>query len=212
MVSVTGGVIAGKRRLPVLMDEIAPGIFHWKAMHPRIKAEVSSYYLADAQTLLDPMVPPDVGLDWFEDKGPKRIVLTNRHHYRDSDRFGLPVLVNERGLHEFEGGPQVEGFSVGDEVAPGVTAHEFGAICPDDTALHIAAGSGFLAFADSLIRYGEVGFVPDSLYDDPEAEKRKTYELTRPPLELDFDGLLFAHGDPEPSGGKESLRRFVESG
>jgi hypothetical protein len=193
------------------MDEIAPGVFHWKAMHPRIKAEVSSYYLADVETVLDPMVPPDVGLDWFDDKDPKRIVLTNRHHYRDSDRFGLPVLCNERGLHEFEDARQVEGFSVGDEVAPGVTAHEFGAICPDDTALHIAAGPGFLAFADGLIRYGEVGFVPDSLYDNPDDEKRKTLELARPLLELEFDGLLFAHGDPQSSGGKEALRRLVES-
>ena len=193
------------------MDEIAPGIFHWKAMHPRIRMEVSSYYLAEAETLLDPMVPPDVGLEWFEERPVQRIVLTNRHHYRESDRFGLPVLCNETGLHEFEGGPQVEGFRVGDEVAPGVTAHEFGAICPDDTALHIAAGAGFLAFADGLIRYGEVGFVPDSFYDHPDEEKRRTYELARPLLALDFDGLLFAHGEPQATGGKEALRRFVES-
>ena len=197
------------------MDEIAPGVFHWTAMHPRIRMEVSSYWLADAEALLDPMVPPDVGLDWFDERRPQRIVLTNRHHYRDSDRFrerfDLPVLCNERGLQEFEGGPQVDGFRVGDEVVPGVTAHEFGAICPDDTALHIAAGPGFLAFADGLIRYGDVGFVPDSFYDHPDEEKRRSYELARPLLELDFDGLLFAHGEPQATGGKEALRRFVES-
>src|SRR3954447_9603891 len=198
------------------MNELAPGIFHWKAVHPRIKMEVSSYYLADSGTLLDPMVPPDEGLDWFEERPPQRIVLTNRHHYRDADRyrerFDLPVLVNRTGLHEFEGGPQVDAFAVGDEVAPGVTAHEFGAICPDDTALHIAAGPGFLAFADGVIRYGEIRFVPDNLMDEPEQVKRRTYELARDLLDLDFDGVLVAHGDPQPSGGKDALRRFVESG
>src|SRR5829696_8370245 len=106
------------------MEEIAPGIFHWKAKHPKIGIEVSSYYLADSGTVLDPMVPPDEGLDWFEGREPRRIVLTNRHHYREADRyrerFDVPVSCNEVGLHEFEGGPQVDGFAVGDEVAPGV--------------------------------------------------------------------------------------------
>jgi glyoxylase-like metal-dependent hydrolase (beta-lactamase superfamily II) len=198
------------------MKEIAPGVFHWKALHPSIRTEVSSYLLADSGTLLDPMVPPDEGLEWFDDHRPERIVLTNRHHYRDSgryrERFDLPVLCNEVGLHEFEGGPQVDGFSIGDEVAPGVTAHEFGAICPDDTALHVAQGSGFVAFADSLIRYGELGFVPDEHMDDPAQVKRDTYAMARDLLELDFDGLLFAHGDPQASGGKAMLREFADSG
>jgi hypothetical protein len=39
------------------MDEIAPGIWHWKAPHPRIRAEVSSYYLPGPAVLLDPLVP-----------------------------------------------------------------------------------------------------------------------------------------------------------
>ncbi len=29
------------------MNEIIPGIYHWTAAHPKIKIEVSSYYLAD---------------------------------------------------------------------------------------------------------------------------------------------------------------------
>jgi hypothetical protein len=196
------------------MEEIAPGIFHWKAMHPRIRSEVSSYYLADSGTLLDPMVPPDEGLEWFDESPPQRVVLTNRHHYRESDRFrerfDLPVACNETGLHEFERGPRVDGFSVGDEVAPGVTAHELDSICPDDTCLHIAAGPGFLAFADGIISYRGLGFVPDGYMDDPEEVKRGVREKAGRLLELDFDGILVAHGDPQPSGGREALRRFVE--
>ena len=195
------------------MQELAPGVFHWQAEHPRIRTLVSSYFIADSGTLLDPMLP-DEGLDWVDAHEPQRIVLTNRHHYRDSDRFrerfDMPVLVNEAGLHEFENTDrEVEGFSVGDEIAPGVTAHEFGAICPDDTAVHIAGGPGFLAFADGLIRYGDVGFVPDNLMDEPEQVKRLTYEYANPLLDLDFDGLLFAHGEPIASGGKDALRKFA---
>jgi hypothetical protein len=198
------------------MDELAPGIFHWKARHPSIGAEVSSYYLAGSGTLLDPMVPPGEGLEWFDERPPQRIVLTNRHHYRDSDRFrerfDLPVACNETGLHEFEGGPKVDGFSIGDEVAPGVTAHELDSICPDDTALHIAAGPGFVAFADGIIRYGDLGFVSEQHMDDADQVKRGVYEHARELLRLDFDGILVAHGDPLASGGREALERFVEGG
>jgi hypothetical protein len=199
------------------MNELGPGVFHWKAKHPRIKTDVSSYYLADSGTLLDPMVPPEDGLDWFDERGPQRIVLTNRHHSREAERFverfGIPVLSNERGLHEFEGKDlEVQGFAVGDEIAPGVTTHEFGAICPDDTALHIDAGPGFVAFADGIIRYGQLGFVPDNLMDEPEEVKRRSYEMARDLLELDFDGVLVAHGEPQASGGKAALRRLVEDG
>jgi hypothetical protein len=197
--------------------EIQPGVFWWTAFHPRIKQPVSSYYVADAATLIDPMTP-DESPEWFRERGGvDRIVLTNRHHYRASgglrEEFGCPVLCNEAGLHEFEGGPAVDGFGVGDEVAPGIVAHEMGAICPDDTALRIAAGDGLVAFADGLIHAGgEVRVVPDFLMDDPPKVKRGVVEFASRLCELDFEGLAFAHGDPIPQGGKRALERFVERG
>ena len=197
------------------MDEVQTGIFHWNAFHEGIQQRVSSYYVEGAAAVIDPMLPPD-GLGWFASRPPERILLTNRHHYRRSDdfrdRFGCPVFCNRAGLHEFEGGPQVEGFSVGDEVAPGIVAREVGAICPDDTALHVTVGDGVLAFADGVIRAGSgsLGFVPDFLLgDDPAEVKRGLAESVERLLELDFDTLLFAHGEPLVGGGKAALRRFL---
>jgi hypothetical protein len=45
--------------------------------------------------------------------------------------------------------------------------------------------------------------------DEPEQTKaalRAAYERL---LELDFDALLLAHGDPVEHGGKDALREFV---
>ena len=199
------------------MREIGPGVHHWKARHPRIQVEVSSYYVEPAATLVDPLEPSE-GIEWFESRTkPERVVLTNRHHYRHSDRFaeafGCPVLCNERGLHEFDDGREVEGFAFGDDVAEGITALEVGVLCPEETALHIEVGDGFIALADSLTNYEELGFVSDSLLgDDPEAIKRGLTESFRRLLDLEFDGLLLAHGDPIVPGGKRAIRRFVESG
>jgi glyoxylase-like metal-dependent hydrolase (beta-lactamase superfamily II) len=201
------------------MEEILPGIFHWTAFHEGIRQPVSSHYVVGSATLIDPMLLDD-GLEWFrERKPPQRILLTNRHHYRHSDQFaeafGCPVACHESGLHEFEGGPDVQGFAAGDELSPGITALEVGAICPDDSALHISAGDGCLGFADGLIRSrdGSLAFVPDHyMGDDPEGVKRGLRQSLRRLLDEDFDNLLFAHGLPLVGGGKAALTEFVEQG
>jgi hypothetical protein len=165
-------------------------------------------------TLVDPLEPPE-GIDWFAGRQkPERVVLTNRHHYRHSDRFadafGCPVLCNEKGLHEFEDGRDVEGFAFGDVLANGVTAVEVGTLCPEETALHIEVGDGCVALADSLTNYEELGFVSDNLLgDEPEAIKGGLLESFRRLLDLEFDGLLLAHGDPVVPGGKDAVRDFV---
>lgn len=195
------------------MDEILPGLFHWKAVHPRIKVEVGCHFVAGSGTIIDPL-PPAEGLEWFEGRGVERIVLSNRHHLRDApriaERFGCPILCHEAGLHEFEDGPEVDGFAFGDRLAPDVVALEMDAICPEDTVLRIEAGRGALLFADSLIRYGQVGFVSDKLIgDDPEGVKRRIRQRSAALLEQDADNLLFAHGDPLIGGGREALERIA---
>ena len=198
------------------MQEILPGIWHWTAFHKGIGFDVSSHYVEPSGTLIDPMLPPDAGLDWFVARAPQRILLTNRHHYRHSDRFrerfGCPVLCHEAGLHEFEGGPEVAGFSFGDEVAEGIVAREVGAICPEETALHISRGKGAMALADALVNWPEegLGFVPEQyIGDDPDAVKRDLRASLRRLLEHEFDGLLLAHGEPIPAGGRAALAEFV---
>jgi hypothetical protein len=200
----------------VPIEEVIPGVHHWTQMHPNIKTRVHSHYVAGSGTVIDPLVP-DEGIEWFDDRGVQRVVLSNRHHLRHSeqfaDRFGCPILAAAVGLHQFEDGPDVDGFAYGDRVADDVLALEMGTICPDDTALLIDAGPGALLIADSIINYDGIGFVPDSLIgDDPEDVKRLTRERASELAERDFDALLFAHGEPVPRGGREALRAFADGG
>ncbi|MEA2410957.1 MAG: hypothetical protein QOC77_1518 [Thermoleophilaceae bacterium] len=203
------------------MQEIAPGIFHWTAVHPGIRMRVSSYYVEPAGVVIDPMMPED-GLEAFDDfsQPPQQALLTTRHHYRGcgefAEHFGLAVVCHVDGLHEFEGTDRrVESFSGGDEVAPGVVVVATDAISPDDVTLHIAHGGGALAFGDGLVRPpgGPLGFVPDGLIgDDPESVKAALYDAYRGLLERDFDTLLFAHGEPLVGGGFSALKEFVAGG
>jgi hypothetical protein len=199
------------------MDEVLPGIWHWKSEHPKIGIEVSSHWVPASRALIDPLVPTDEGLGPFRRQPPDRVLLSNRHHLRDSERFaeafGCTIECSKPGLHEFNGRVDVRGFDFGEEVAPDIEALEVGAICPDETALWIR-NAGALVIADGIMRYGgEMRFVSDGLLgDDPEGVKaglRKSYAGL---LDRDFDSLLFAHGDPLVGGGKDALRRFAEAG
>ena len=191
------------------MEEVVPGIFHWTAVHPRIGVEVGCHFVSGSGTAIDPLLP-DEGIEWFDGRDVRRVVLSNRHHLRHAEqlaeRYGCPILCHEAGLHEFERGPEVEGFAFGDNVAADVTALEMDAICPEDTVLQIDADGGALLFADSLINYGEVGFVSDNLIgDEPERVKGRIRERAAALAQLDFTHLLFAHGVPLLGRGREAL-------
>jgi hypothetical protein len=200
------------------MREVAPGVWHWSASHPRIGIVVHSYYLAEERVLIDP-IASDEGLDWFAEHGPPAdVLLTNRHHYRSSSefvaRFGVTVRCVREGMHEFTHGEEVEPFDVGDELRGGIVVHEVGAICPDETALHIPRHEA-LALADGAVRWepgGPLTFVPDNLMDDPERTKAGLLESYRRLAELDFKHLLLAHGEPFVGDGREALRAFAASG
>ncbi len=201
------------------MRELVPGLFHWTTPHPRIGILVSSYWVEASGVLLDPLVPPDLGIEWFAEQQttPQAVLLTNRHHYRDSGRFvetfGCTVHCNRAGLHEFAQGEQVEGFEPGDTLPGGVVvACEVGGICPDETALHLPE-QGALAVADGVVRGGPdsaLAFVRDSLMDDPPGTKLALFAAyTRLLDELEFDHLLLAHGVPLVGDGRARLEEFV---
>jgi glyoxylase-like metal-dependent hydrolase (beta-lactamase superfamily II) len=190
------------------MREIAPGIHHWTARHPKIGIEVSSYWLPDAGVLIDPLEVPEAV------SGVETILLTNRHHRRSSldarEGFGASVYVPRAGMHDWEGDP-VEPYEPGDILAGGaVTAYEVASICPDESALHIPSVSA-LAVADGVVRYEEsLRFVPDDLMDDPDDTKRGLKEAyARLADELEFENLLVAHGEPIAGNAREQLREFA---
>ncbi len=165
--------------------------------------------------LIDPMVPSD-GLDWFRRQAkPEHIYLTNRLHYRDSDRFvkefGVTVWCHSAGLHEFAPHQGVKGFQHDDELPGGILALKVAALCPEETALLIRLGAGALVMGDAVIRENEhLQFVPDFLMgDDPEEVKRGLKAAFRTLLERRFESLLLAHGRPFVKGGKEALRKIA---
>jgi hypothetical protein len=198
------------------MNEIAPGIFHWTALHAPINARVSSYFIAPAGVVLDPKCPEDGGWEALPGE-PRQVLLTSGHHARDSAdcarTFGIPIRASREAAEHLGGALSVETFGHHDEPAPGVTAIHIGKLSPDEGAFHIAVDRGAIAFADGLNHYGDaLGFFPDELLGEhPDRVKEGLKQSFQGLLERDFAHLLFAHGDPLVGHGKRALRDFITS-
>ena len=212
------------------MEEALPGLFHWSAMHPRIGSRVSSWWLEGEGegVLIDPLLPEDLDLvAWLRGRpqAPVAIVLSNRHHLRDSERLigelGCELYCHADGRHELPPQLEVRSFrpaAGGSGLPGGIVVHQVGALCPDESALHLPAQRALL-FADAIVRGGEygaggpLGFVPDGLMDDPPATKRGLLAaFTRLLEEIDFDHLLLAHGGPVLGDGRTQLEELVQVG
>ncbi len=201
------------------MEEILSGIFHWTQAHPKIKIEVSSYYLQPERVLIDPLIP-DEGLEWFANHPPENIYMSIRHHYRHCGEFrneyGCMVWCVEEGLHEFTDGERVQPFHFGDTLPGNVKAIEIGSICPDEGALYISREGGCIVLADGCIRMkgGPLQFVPDSLLgDDPAAVKKGLIAAySRLVEEYDFAHLFLSHGGPIIGDGRAQLEAFLLGG
>jgi glyoxylase-like metal-dependent hydrolase (beta-lactamase superfamily II) len=205
------------------MQEILPGVYHWTSIHPKLRIEVASYWLDGPGIVIDPLIPADVGIEWFAGRRtpPTAVLLSNRHHFRHSDAFaaafGCAVHVNAAGLHEFTHGEVVEGFAPGDALPGGVTACEVGIICPDETALFVEDQRA-MVFADALVTGAphhrqNLGFVPDQLMDDPVQTKLGLLQAFARLLDdYDFTHLLLAHGGPIIGDGRRGLQELIAAG
>ncbi len=209
------------------MRELLPGLYHWRVFHDDIQGDVDCYYGVSEGVgyVLDPLTP-EGGLDVLRrlPQPPSHIYMTNRLHDRSCAEFAAafdaPIWCNRRGLHEYaDGSLDLTGFDAGQDLPGGIRTIEVGIICADETALLLPIDVGVLAIADSFIRYPDsdgnraIGFVPDDLIGE-NAESVKVETRTRFLQlcdDLDFDHLLFAHGEPVIGGGKQDLRAFCEA-
>jgi hypothetical protein len=201
--------------MPPPLKELSPGLWHWRALHPGIGAEVSSYYLRDERVLIDPMIPEE-GLGWFSDFPPEHALLTSRHHDRHAWRFqkafDCRIHCGAEAVEELRSRGPIEGFAFGADLPGGITACEIGAVFPEETALHIPRHRA-LACGDGAVRHPRregLTFIPEAYMNNPAETKPQLRRSYRTLLNLDFDVLLLAHGDPITEDGKQVLQAFAE--
>jgi hypothetical protein len=206
------------------MEEILPGIWHWITPNRNIgDTLVCSYWLDESGVLIDPLLSEEIGMGWLESRPtpPQAVVLANRHHYRDSgrihERFGCQVHVPAAGLHQFRDREHVVGYEPGDELPGGLSAFVVGSLSPDEDGLFLSSASA-IWLGDTIVRSmtdpsGRIGWVPDSLMDDPDETKAGLLQAFSEVLaDYEFEHLLLAHGLPLIGDGRAELEALVREG
>ena len=109
-------------RISEPIHEVLPGVLHWSARHPSAGIESGSHYLVEEGILIDPIAPPE-GVEWFDGREIREILLTNRHHTRSAfelqDRLGATVRAPRTGMHDLPA-DRLRPYEFGEELTAGI--------------------------------------------------------------------------------------------
>jgi glyoxylase-like metal-dependent hydrolase (beta-lactamase superfamily II) len=196
-----------------MMKEILTDVYSWSWFSEDKAIDFNGFFVrgVGGAVVVDPPRYRKVDLQHMEQLGaPQAIVITNRHHARESRtlaaHFGIPIRIQEADAPLVE--PPLGGiFKEGDALGAGLKAigvpHSKS---PGETALHVPWANALIV-GDALIGKpaGSLSLLPPSKFKDP----RKAREGLRCLLDIPFESILVGDGTSILRRGKEALREFL---
>lgn len=195
------------------MNEILPGIVTWAWRSPDKQIDFNGWYVSSGSeaVLVDPARCGDDVLEELGTRGaPGAILLTNKDHVRDSERFAaafrIPILIHQAdaplvslrigGL--FKHGDDLPGGLQVVRIADGKT--------PGECAFLIRRANAIL-LGDALIGRpeGQLNLLPPEKYADP----ARAREGIRALLQYSFDAVLVGDGSSILKGGRRAVEEFL---
>jgi glyoxylase-like metal-dependent hydrolase (beta-lactamase superfamily II) len=196
------------------VNEIVPGIQTWSVFSNSKGFDFNGYAIqtGEGTVLVDPPEPDAADWALLDVLAPyEGVYVTNRNHSRAAatfrDRYGVRVRSHEGDAERAEVDVD-DPLRGGETVAGEVEVVHVPGKSPGEIALYVPARRALIV-GDLVIGVpaGELSTYPDEVIKDKGALLRSAGRL----VELDFDALLLCDGKPFASGGREALRRFVES-
>lgn len=192
------------------LQALTPTLHAWAAYQPDWQIYFHSYALADRDglVLVDPTRPSPTALKQLEQLGvPVAIILTNANHERDAAWFRktyeIQVYASEKATSDCDikiDVPIVDG----ERLPGGLRAVFLPGPAPGEMALH---GPGLLMLGDILLHKPTgLELLPSEYVEDAKAYRQSLRRL----LQLKFDLVTFAHGQPLPRAGKTAIARFLK--
>lgn len=178
----------------------APGIFLWQAYDPVSKTDLFSTAILTASGLylIDPIpLIESATKELVEPNEMAGVVVTNANHFRAAADYGeqlsVPILTRESC-----------GSQIGTELRV-ITID--GAVEGEIALFYSGGGGGALVVGDALINVHPYGF--DLLPRKYCANQKEMRRSLRQLLDLRFDQMFFAHGEPILSGAANQLARLL---
>jgi glyoxylase-like metal-dependent hydrolase (beta-lactamase superfamily II) len=182
----------------------------WYTYDPTVKADLFSTAFAarNELTVVDPIVLPDPYRTELDSLGRiANIVVTNANHLRDTLNFSYsasifaPSELNAELTHN-------HALSDGLQVGP-FRAIKIDGAADGEFALYHPNDSGALIVGDALINFEPHGF--DLLPRKYCTDQRRMIRSLRRLLDLDFNRIFFAHGNPIVTRARERLASLLSS-
>jgi glyoxylase-like metal-dependent hydrolase (beta-lactamase superfamily II) len=197
------------------MKEIVPGVFTWPWFSERHGYDFNGYLilLPGGNLAVDPVEMSDEVLEELSREGVRRIVLTNRNHFRAAGklkaRTGASVAVHPADA-EFvrkNGVPMDEELSHGQKIGPFTVLDAHGK-SPGEIALHWPERK-LLLVGDACVGKtpGAFSLLPPKVIDDLAALQESIRRLAK----LEVDAVLVGDGACVLRGGSAALRALAET-
>jgi glyoxylase-like metal-dependent hydrolase (beta-lactamase superfamily II) len=196
------------------LREVVKRLYGWSSFHVQWKVDFNSYALKtpDGVVFIDPLKPePDV-LKELEGLGePIGVFLTNEHHDRDADwfrkQYGIQIYAHEKAKADCDTKIDVLVLD-GERLPGGVRAIYLPGSSVSETAFYTKLSGGIVFMGDALLNPGNKGL---KLLPEPYIEDRKQALKSLPKLlDLSFQTITFAHGDPIVENAKKEITNFLK--
>ena len=179
--------------------EIVNGLWFWSSLHEEWKVDFSccAWKSKEDLVLIDPIELDSACLARLENAGRlSAILLTNQNHERHADWFrqhyGIKVYVHRDAVAGIEITPD-EVFCDGDTAPGELKVIHLPGTCASESAFYVEASGGIVFSGDVVVNAQDgLAFLPDSYCADARQNRRSARKL----LELKFETLTVAHGNP----------------
>lgn len=199
--------------LAIEVVQVSRTAFLWQQYDASAKADLFStaLLLAGATYLIDPIpLAPTALAHALRGRTITGILVTNGNHVRTAAGFandyGAPIFADPELLlvREWD---DVQTSAI--EHAEGLTIVQLSGAPLGEIAIHHSEGGGELVVGDALINFDPYGFtfLPDKYCQNPPQMRESLRSL----LELQFERILFAHGLPIMSRGRERVEQLLQS-
>jgi|SRR5579871_4360875 len=194
--------------------EVAKNLHGWASFHSQWKVDFNSYALKTSEgvVLVDPLKLEPESVKQLEAIGePIAIFLTNAHHDRDADwfrkQYGIQVYAHEKAKADCD--TKIDILLMDGERLPGnLKAVHLPGSSAGETAFHSKISGGIVLVGDTLLNQREKGLslLADAYLED----KKQTLKSLQKLLELEFNIVTFAHGDPIVQNAKNRITHFLK--
>jgi glyoxylase-like metal-dependent hydrolase (beta-lactamase superfamily II) len=193
---------------------VSRSLFGWASFHPQWKVDFNSYALKTAEgvVFIDPLKPePDI-ITKLEALGePIAILLTNAHHDRDADwfrkQYEIQVYAHEKAKADCD--TKIDILLMDGERLPGaIKAVHMPGSSAGETAYYARSGGGIVLLGDTLMNQRDKGLtlLPEPYIEDKKQAVKSLHRL----LNLNFNIITFAHGDPIVQNARNEIEKFLK--